>query len=110
MSRNYSTILLRIKSKFFGVPKLYKEHYARILFVIFLIMVGGWLWIFYSYAWRSTVVEIENGIVTTTIPEDLLGQVLEDIEIRERAFENPVFESVRDPFHVFKSEELVPEE
>lgn len=110
MKLTSSSVLNLVKVKIRSSPGLYKEHYAKVLFLIFAILIGIWAWMFYAYALLPTTQEPEVTIPIVRIPQDLFDQALQDIEAREEKFANPTFEFVRDPFSIPAPPEPMPEE
>ncbi len=110
MKPRYPSIIKLAGSKIAHSPELYKEHYAKVLLVFFIILIGIWGWLFHTYALRPASSKLETTVPITTIPQDLLQETLKDINVREEAFNNPEFESGEDPFRVSAPPEPVSEE
>lgn len=101
-------LLKRFSPQFlFGI---YKAHYAKFLFILFLGIIAVSALLFYLYAWHPTISKVEISIDTITIPEDTLHAVLEDIEVRKESFKNPIFEPMENPFRLLISEEIPSEQ
>jgi len=100
MKSRYPSIIKLAGLKIAHSPELYKEHYAKVLLVFFIVLIGIWGWLFYTYALRPAGSGLETTVPITTIPQNLLQETLKDINAREEAFNSPKFESVEDPFRV----------
>lgn len=82
------------------IPGFYKENYPKVLLAVLVILTGFWGWAFYQYALRPATSPLDVRLPPTTLPEDLLNEVLKDVKARREQFLNPAFEPIRDPFVV----------
>lgn len=75
-----------------------KNHYQFILFVLLILVIGGWSILFFEYGWKTAYEQPEITVRSVKIRSDDLISILADIEKRKEVNEQILLRTFPNPF------------